>query len=156
MDSGAFKHNKNKVNLETLPQAQCEISQADCEDQVELSEIVEEEVKGATWRVLRKYLHMWLGQLGRIATTEHRVRWKPGTHPEHQMPYRQGLEMREVTHKHVQEHLEAGVIEPANSEWAWPVVFAQKLDGKLSFCVDYRRFKLETLTDTYPLPRVDD
>lgn len=38
MDVGseAFKDNKNHVNLETLPEAQCEVSQADREDQVDL------------------------------------------------------------------------------------------------------------------------
>lgn len=54
----------------------------------------------------------------------------------------------EVTHKHVQKQLGAGVIEPANREWASPVGFAPKMDGEILFCVDYRRLNLATLADT--------
>ena len=52
--------------------------------------------------------------------------------------------------------LDAGVIEPATSEWASPIVFVPKKDGSLRFCVDYRKPNAKTIPDEYPLPRVDD
>lgn len=113
-------------------------------------------LRGEAFEMLSKHAEMWSRKLGCIAATQHRIRLKPGSAASHQMPYRQGPEMRAVTQTHVEEQLRAGVIEPATSEWASPVVFAPKKDGKLRFCVDYRRLNLATVADTYPLPRLHD
>ena len=52
--------------------------------------------------------------------------------------------------------LQAGVIEPATSQWASPVVLVPKKDNTLLFCVDYRKLNTVTQRDSYPLPRMDD
>jgi hypothetical protein len=52
--------------------------------------------------------------------------------------------------------LQTGVIEPASSEWASPVVLVPKPNGSLRFSVDYRRFSPLKIRDSYPLPRMDE
>jgi hypothetical protein len=56
----------------------------------------------------------------------------------------------------VQRILKAGVIEPANSERASPVVLVPKPDGSMRFCMDYRRLNTQTIRDSYPLPRMEE
>ena len=64
--------------------------------------------------------------------------------------------MREMVAKDVNKILNAGVIEPASTEWASPVVLVPKKDGSLRLCVDYRRLNAKTAADAHPLPRMDD
>ena len=49
-----------------------------------------------------------------------------------------------------------GVIEESGSPWSSPVVFVGKKDGRLRFCVNYRRLIYVTKKDCFPLPRIDD
>jgi len=49
-----------------------------------------------------------------------------------------------------------GLIREAQGPWASPVVLVKKKNGKLRFCVDYRKLNTVTKKDAYPLPRIDD
>ena len=52
--------------------------------------------------------------------------------------------------------LEHKLIRPSDSPWTLLVVLVQKKNGKLRFCVDYRKVDAVTKKDAYPLPRIDE
>ena len=129
----------------------------DWHDSVDLSHIDDESLRAKILSMLSKHQDMWRpGHLGEITATEHRIELAPGTKPIRQAPYRQGHRGRDVQAEEISKMLEAGVIEPATSEWASPVVLVPKKDGSLRFCIDYRRLNAKTVADAYPLPRMDD
>jgi hypothetical protein len=99
---------------------------------------------------------MWDGHLGHVHYTSHRIDLVPGAKRIHAQPYRAGPRAREAESAEVQRMLKARVIEPANSDWASPVVLVPKPDGSMRFCVDYRRLNALTVRDSYPIPRMDE
>lgn len=48
-----------------------------------------------------------------------------------------------------------GVIEPANSPWANPVVIVRKPNGKVRLCLDARKLNEVTKKEAYPLPNIN-
>lgn len=107
-------------------------------------------------QLLEPYQSMWSGHLGTIQATEHHIDLQPDAKPVHQQPYRAGPKKRELEKKEIDMMLDKGVIEPANTDWASPIVFVPKPDGSLRFCVDYRRLNVMTIRDSYPIPRMDE
>ena len=71
-------------------------------------------------------------------------------------PYRVSPKERQVIADHVKEMMDKGIIRPSSSPWAFPVVLAKKKNGDWRFCVDYRALNDVTVSDSYPLPRLDD
>ena len=71
-------------------------------------------------------------------------------------PYRVSPAQREVIDKQVEEMLRLGVIEESNSSYASPVVLVKKPDGSWRFCIDYRRLNKLIISDSYPIPAIDD
>ena len=71
-------------------------------------------------------------------------------------PYRLSPAMKQKLHGKLQEMLQEGIIREAESPWAFPVVLIPKKDKDIRVCVDYRRLNAITVTDTYPLPRMED
>ncbi|XP_041435978.1 uncharacterized protein LOC121399407 [Xenopus laevis] len=70
--------------------------------------------------------------------------------------YRVAESVRAAMKKEIEEMLALGVIVPSQSPWASPVVLVPKKDGSTRFCVDYRKLNQVTVTDAYPMPRVDE
>ena len=124
-------------------------------EEVDLNHLTPQE-REKVFRVLGKHRSMWDGRLGHAHATSHRIDLIPGAKPVHVPPYRAGARAREAESTEVQRMLKAGVIEPANSEWASPVVLVPKPDGSMRFCIDYRRLNALTIRDSYPLPRMDE
>ena len=61
----------------------------------------------------------------------------------------------EIMKKEIEKMLESGVIEEHRGPWASPVLLVKKKDGSWRFCIDYRRLNDVTVSDVYPIPRID-
>ncbi|XP_058202900.1 uncharacterized protein LOC131317359 [Rhododendron vialii] len=80
----------------------------------------------------------------------------PGTTPISVPPYRFApAELRELKVQ-LQELENLGFIRPSTSPWGAPALFAQKKDGSLRLCIDYRKLNRVTIKNKYPMPRIDD
>lgn len=70
--------------------------------------------------------------------------------------YRVAPTEADIIKKEIKSMLESGVVSESHSPWAAPVVLAPKKDGKIRFCVDYRKLNAVTKRDVYPITRIDD
>jgi hypothetical protein len=70
--------------------------------------------------------------------------------------YRLSPREKQEVEEQVADLLKRGWIEPSTSPYGAPIVFAQKKDGSLRMCVDYRALNAITVKNRYPLPRIDD
>ena len=52
--------------------------------------------------------------------------------------------------------LESNRIIPSSSPYGAPILFAKKKDGRLRMCIDYRMLNSNMVTDSFPLPRIDE
>ena len=126
-------------------------------DTINLEHVDDQDLRARIITLLSKHEDMWTsGRLGAIAATEHRIELTDGTKPIRSMPYRKGPATRTQAENEIRKMLDAGVIEPATSEWASPIVLVPKKDGSLRFCADYRRLNATTIPGAYPLPLIDD
>ena len=155
-----FERNKEADDTDGTQPTQPKPSKAcppDWRITVNLDHIDDADLRKRVMEVLETNQDMWMsGRLGEISATEHRIELEPGTKPIRSMPFRQGPIMRGKAAAQIREMLDAGVIEPATSEWASPIVLVPKKDGSRRFCVDYRRLNAKTVAEAYPLPRIDD
>ena len=47
-------------------------------------------------------------------------------------------------------------IRVSDSPYGAPILFAKKKDGRLRLCVDYCALNKNTISDSYPLPRIEE
>ena len=142
-------------NTEKSPMEQS-VPDKDWREYVDLSHLGDDVLKQRIMSMLEGFQDMWTGKLGEINVTSMDINLKPGTRPIHQNPYRAGPQARRILESHIQDQLSEGVISPARSEWASPVLLVPKKNGAMRFCVDFRRLNAATLADSYPLPRMED
>lgn len=71
-------------------------------------------------------------------------------------PYRMNPVKADVLTTELDNLLEKNIIQEYESPWAAPVVFVPKKNGGTRLCVDYRRMNAITVSDSYPLPHMDD
>lgn len=78
------------------------------------------------------------------------------TLPIKQRPYRLSPAEHEFVGKELDHMMKQGIIRPSSSPWSSPIVLVKKKNGKMRFCVDYRKLNKVTKRDAYPLPRIDE
>ena len=95
-------------------------------------------------------------KLGPRRPEDLRIVEEPGSLPVWKRVYR--LSPPQVTELKAQltKMLEAGIIQPSNSPYGAPVLFAPKKDGGLRLCVDFRSLNAQTVKDRFPIPLADD
>ena len=71
-------------------------------------------------------------------------------------PYRVNPQKQQLVEKELEYMLEHGLIKRTYSQWSSPITLQPKPDGKVRFCIDFRKVNTLTKANTYPLPRVDD
>ena len=86
----------------------------------------------------------------------HAIHLTPGARPVMKRPYRLSAAQRQDAEVQIQAALKEGWIQPSSSAWGTAILMVPKKDGTWRMCVDYRDLNALTITDAYPLPRIDD
>ena len=121
----------------------------------DISTELTEQQKLQLTELLADFKTVMSGKVGRTSSCQHHIRLKEEL-PVQQQPYRLPHMYKEVVEGEIEVMINEGIIEPANSEWASPMVIVKKKDGAIRLCVDYRRLNAVTRVDAYPMPRMDD
>ncbi|CAC5404352.1 Transposon Ty3-I Gag-Pol polyprotein,Transposon Ty3-G Gag-Pol polyprotein [Mytilus coruscus] len=86
---------------------------------------------------------------------EHRVVTKTDE-PIYKRSYPLLYALRDKVKQEINDMLTAGIVEPSNSPYAFPIVLIKKKDNTLRFCVDYRDLNKQTIFDPILMPRMDE
>jgi hypothetical protein len=86
----------------------------------------------------------------------HTIRLEEGHRPPNRAAYRLGPNELKECQDTCDDLLSKGMIQPSCSPFAAPVLFVRKKEGTLRMVVDYRQLNAITISDRYPIPRIDD
>lgn len=95
------------------------------------------------------------GTLILIKVVEHRIDVHPESKPIIQHPYGAGPRSCDIPENNIQNHLDAGNIETAQTYWTSPYILSPKKNGTILSSVDLCCLNATTLTYTYPLPHME-
>ena len=106
-------------------------------------------------QIISKHQKVFQDKPGRTTVVVHDVDVK-GAYPIKQHPYRMNPGKREVVQHEIQYMLDNDIISPSKSPWSSPVLLVPKEDGSQRLCIDFRKVNALTVTDSFPIPRLDD
>ena len=98
-------------------------------------------------------------EMGLTDLVEFEIDIKPGTKPVKQKVRPLNPHQKESLKKQIETWTREEVIEPVVSPWASPLVPAKKAGGcagEIRWAVDYRILNSATITDSYPIPNIDE
>lgn len=106
--------------------------------------------------MLAKLQKMWDGRLGRVPIAKHRVEWITlDLRHINAASYRAEPKARELEKTEIDKMLGVNDIELAEAKWAAPIVLALK-DRSLGIYMNYKKLKIMTLKDAYPIWPLDE
>ena len=94
-------------------------------------------------------------QIGRAINVEHEINLTDSK-PIKLKSYKHSPKEKEIIREQVKDMLDNGIIEESYSPYSFPVVLVRKKNGKIRFCVDYRKLNTVTIKDRHPLPLMND
>lgn len=97
------------------------------------------------------------GRLGSIDIAKHRIQLSTtDVRPINFAPYHAGPKAHEFDKTDIDKVLCMEIIGPARSEWASAIVFTQKEDGSLHFCINYGKLNAMTVKEAYPMKHMEE
>ena len=87
---------------------------------------------------------------------DHKIELEVNERPPHSRIYPMSGEKLQKVREYLEENLQKGFISPSTAPYASPVLFVQKPNGSLRFCVDYRKLNAITRRNRYPIPLIDE
>ena len=117
-----------------------------------------EEEKRIIWELLESNRDLFgenVSHLGKAVGVEHKIDLKTDK-PIKLRSYKHSPKEKEIIREQVNEMLKNGIIEESQSSYSFPVVLVKKKNGKLRFCIDYRKLNDITIKDSHPLPVIGD
>ena len=93
---------------------------------------------------------------GKTDLLELRIELQPGAVPKRSKVRPLNPDQRANLKEQLDEWIQQGIIEPANSPWASPLVPVKKKDGRTRWVTDLRLLNDVTIKDAYPLTNIQE
>eukprot|EP00961_Rhodomonas_salina_P244500 3304738-Rhodomonas_salina.1 len=95
-------------------------------------------------------------KLGQRRPEDLRINGGPGSTPVWKKVYRLSPPQISELKQQLTKMIKAGIIQPSNSPYSAPVLFAPKKDWGLRLCIDYSVLNAQTVKDRFPIPHAED
>ena len=87
---------------------------------------------------------------------DHKILFEKNKKPTFGPIYKLSTKEFDVLRNYIDENFRKRFIRESKSPARYPILFAPKKDGKLKFCVDYRKFNNITVKNRYFLPNISE
>jgi len=127
---------------------------------VEETELVREQIKEKLPREYYNLINIFdrseANKLPPYRPSDHKIELNGQSSPPQSRAYKMSPFKLLKVKEYLTENLSKGFITPSKAAYSSSVLFAQKANGDLRFCVDYRKLNALTKRNRYPLPLIDE
>ena len=151
-----FFRTVKKGNLEVFKASLCDINKA-----IEAKNLKERPLE----EIVPEQYHGFLSLLNKVladrlpphqSDINHEVHLKEGETPTWGPLYSMSRAELVVLKEWLEENMSMGFNNQSSSPFAAPMIFAEKSDRELRFCIDYRDINCKTIKSRYPLPLIKE